>query len=85
MRQSLGTAVFAGMLGVTGFGLLFTPIFYVLMRRTALFFARKGPPEQGPPPDPAVSRGIAPAVPREGVAGEWRPVAGEMTRQPNPD
>jgi hydrophobe/amphiphile efflux-1 (HAE1) family protein len=33
MRQSLGTAVFAGMLGVTGFGLLFTPAFYVLMQR----------------------------------------------------
>ena len=33
MRQSLGTAVFAGMLGVTGFGLLFTPIFYTLVRR----------------------------------------------------
>ena len=30
MRQSLGTAVFAGMLGVTLFGLLFTPIFYVI-------------------------------------------------------
>src|SRR6185369_15766954 len=30
MRQSLGTAVFAGMLGVTLFGLLFTPVFYVL-------------------------------------------------------
>jgi hydrophobe/amphiphile efflux-1 (HAE1) family protein len=30
MRQSLGTAVFAGMLGVTAFGLLFTPIFYVM-------------------------------------------------------
>ncbi len=30
MRQSLGTAVFAGMLGVTAFGLLFTPIFYVI-------------------------------------------------------
>ncbi|MEO0435854.1 MAG: multidrug efflux RND transporter permease subunit [Pseudomonadota bacterium] len=29
MRQSLGTAVFFGMLGVTGFGLLFTPVFYV--------------------------------------------------------
>lgn len=29
MRQSLGTAVFSGMLGVTVFGLLFTPIFYV--------------------------------------------------------
>ncbi len=33
MRQSLGTAVFAGMLGVTGFGLLFTPVFYVLARK----------------------------------------------------
>ena len=36
MRQSLGTAVFAGMLGVTMFGLLFTPTFYVLSRRAAL-------------------------------------------------
>jgi HAE1 family hydrophobic/amphiphilic exporter-1 len=33
MRQSLGTAVFCGMLGVTLFGLLFTPIFYVVCRR----------------------------------------------------
>jgi HAE1 family hydrophobic/amphiphilic exporter-1 len=32
MRQSLGTAVFAGMLGVTLFGLVFTPVFYVLAR-----------------------------------------------------
>jgi len=32
MRQSLGTAVFAGMLGVTIFGLIFTPTFYVLSR-----------------------------------------------------
>jgi hydrophobe/amphiphile efflux-1 (HAE1) family protein len=32
MRQALGTAVFFGMLGVTLFGLLFTPVFYVLMR-----------------------------------------------------
>jgi len=30
MRQSLGTAVFSGMLGVTIFGLIFTPVFYVL-------------------------------------------------------
>jgi HAE1 family hydrophobic/amphiphilic exporter-1 len=30
MRQSLGTAVFFGMLGVTAFGLLFTPVFYVV-------------------------------------------------------
>lgn len=32
MRQSLGTAVFSGMLGVTIFGLLLTPVFYVLLR-----------------------------------------------------
>ena len=35
MRQSLGTAVFFGMLGVTGFGLLFTPVFYVVVRGLA--------------------------------------------------
>jgi multidrug efflux pump subunit AcrB len=33
MRQALGTAVFFGMLGVTLFGLMFTPVFYVLVRR----------------------------------------------------
>ena len=33
MRQSLGTAVFGGMLGVTGFGLIFTPAFYTLVQR----------------------------------------------------
>jgi multidrug efflux pump subunit AcrB len=33
MRQSLGTAVFFGMLGVTIFGLLFTPTFYAVVRR----------------------------------------------------
>src|SRR5579872_5494161 len=32
MRQSLGTAVFFGMLGVTAFGLIFTPVFYVVIR-----------------------------------------------------
>jgi HAE1 family hydrophobic/amphiphilic exporter-1 len=35
MRQSLGTAVFFGMIGVTLFGLIFTPVFYVVMRRLA--------------------------------------------------
>ena len=32
LRQALGTAVFFGMLGVTLFGLLFTPVFYVVTR-----------------------------------------------------
>lgn len=33
MRQSLGTTVFFGMIGVTIFGLLFTPAFYTIVRR----------------------------------------------------
>ena len=32
MRVALGTAVFYGMLGVTLFGLIFTPVFYVVIR-----------------------------------------------------
>ncbi|WP_213979329.1 multidrug efflux RND transporter permease subunit [Sphingomonas sp. dw_22] len=32
LRQALGTAVFFGMMGVTAFGLLFTPTFYVVCR-----------------------------------------------------
>jgi len=35
MRQSIGTAVFFGMLGVTAFGLIFTPVFYVVVRKFA--------------------------------------------------
>ena len=40
MRQSLGTAVFSGMLGVTGFGLIFTPVFYAVIRK---LFSRRRP------------------------------------------
>jgi multidrug efflux pump len=32
MRHAMGVAVFSGMLGVTFFGLLFTPLFYVIVR-----------------------------------------------------
>jgi multidrug efflux pump subunit AcrB len=40
VRHALGVTVFAGMLGVTAFGLLLTPVFYVLVRRlTARFGA----------------------------------------------
>jgi len=34
MRQALGTAVFAGMLGVTFFGIFLTPVFYCLLQRS---------------------------------------------------
>ncbi|RAI63054.1 multidrug efflux RND transporter permease subunit [Pseudomonas fluorescens] len=33
MRRAMGVAVFSGMLGVTFFGLLLTPVFFVLIRR----------------------------------------------------
>ncbi len=33
MRQAIGVAVFSGMLGVTFFGLIFTPVFYVFLRK----------------------------------------------------
>ena len=41
MRQSLGTTVFFGMLGVTIFGLLFTPAFYALVRKSKVKTDRK--------------------------------------------
>jgi hydrophobe/amphiphile efflux-1 (HAE1) family protein len=41
LRQALGTAVFSGMIGVTFFGLLFTPTFYVVCRWLAGFGERR--------------------------------------------
>ncbi|HEY0131550.1 MAG TPA: efflux RND transporter permease subunit, partial [Allosphingosinicella sp.] len=41
MRQALGTAVSFGMLGVTIFGLIFTPVFYVVARGLGRFLPRK--------------------------------------------
>jgi hypothetical protein len=41
MRQALGTTVFFGMIGVTAFGLVFTPVFYVVSRGFAARWARR--------------------------------------------
>ena len=49
LRQALGTAVFAGMIGVTAFGLVFTPVFYVTCRRLAAFGWRATPTDVAPP------------------------------------
>ncbi|MBK5198446.1 MAG: multidrug efflux RND transporter permease subunit [Methyloceanibacter sp.] len=49
MRQSLGTTVFCGMLGVTFFGLIFTPVFYVVVRK----FAAKPKAHEAPRAAPA--------------------------------
>jgi multidrug efflux pump len=40
MRHAMGVAVFAGMLGVTFFGLFLTPVFYVLLRTLARRFEK---------------------------------------------
>jgi multidrug efflux pump subunit AcrB len=42
LRQALGTAVFSGMIGVTAFGLVFTPVFYVIARWIAQLGPRRG-------------------------------------------
>jgi multidrug efflux pump subunit AcrB len=50
LRQALGTAVVFGMLGVTIFGLIFTPAFYVVVRALEDWFRRHKPePEPAPP------------------------------------
>ncbi|HLW68814.1 MAG TPA: efflux RND transporter permease subunit [Gemmataceae bacterium] len=48
MRQTLGTAVFSGMIGVTLFGLFLTPVFYYGVRR--LVGSREPPPPMTPQP-----------------------------------
>jgi hypothetical protein len=64
MRQSLGTAVFGGMLGVTGFGLLFTPAFYTLVQRIGVGRGRApaGPRE----PRERVGHAVAASWPQAG-------------------
>jgi hydrophobe/amphiphile efflux-1 (HAE1) family protein len=67
LRQALGTAVFFGMIGVTIFGLLFTPAFYALVQRVADRREEKrngsaeAPPQLPPPPE-------RPALPAPGAA-----------------
>jgi len=57
MRQALGTSVFSGMLGVTFFGLIFTPVFYVVMRWVSARLPNTGRKKAAPvvtdPEDPA--------------------------------
>ena len=49
MRQALGTTVFFGMLGVTFFGLVFTPVFYVVCRGIAARLPKPPPKERAFP------------------------------------
>lgn len=59
LRQALGTAVFSGMLGVTFFGLVFTPTFYVAARSLSDRFARRFGHRPGP--DGSTESALVPA------------------------
>jgi multidrug efflux pump len=57
VRHALGTTVFAGMLGVTFFGLLLTPVFYVLVRRLGARKEAQAAPHNTDTPQLAVTEG----------------------------
>src|SRR5262249_53112726 len=65
MRQALGTSVFSGMLGVTCFGLLLTPVFYVVI---SWVIERKHSP---PIPQPQASRVMLMVLLVTGLLGMW--------------
>src|SRR5262249_18288615 len=73
MRRSLGTAVFSGMIGVTFFGVLLTPVFYYVIT----WFGKEKMPQvpQAPlqSPDgehqtPAAPATAVPAIPGQAIA-----------------
>ncbi len=53
MRRAIGVAVFSGMLGVTLFGLVLTPVFYVLLRQFAQRLERPRAPRPAAQATPA--------------------------------
>ena len=55
MRHAMGVAVFSGMLGVTFFGLLLTPLFYLRVRRLRFTGASRAPAASLLPPAGEVS------------------------------
>jgi HAE1 family hydrophobic/amphiphilic exporter-1 len=58
LRQALGIAVFFGMIGVTVFGLIFTPVFYVVTR----MLSDKLPKPRRPPPQVPTTGGAPSGV-----------------------
>jgi multidrug efflux pump len=71
MRMALGVAVFSGMLGVTIFGIFFTPVFYVVIR----WFTKGGAASARPTAAPDREK----EVPENNVA-----VEGAITAHPAP-
>src|SRR5262249_47047011 len=56
MRYALGVAVFSGMLGVTLFGIFFTPVFYVVIRWLTSRGKSVPPAAHTPPEETAVEK-----------------------------
>jgi multidrug efflux pump subunit AcrB len=54
VRRAMGAAVFAGMIGVTIFGLFLTPVFYVLVQRRRAAAALPAPDAPSLPPGAAL-------------------------------
>jgi multidrug efflux pump len=74
MRHAMGVAVFAGMLGVTFFGLFLTPVFYVLLRTLGKRCGRLEPCKEtvasGPALAPAIAKSVAAAEPVAALKGD---------------
>jgi multidrug efflux pump subunit AcrB len=59
MRQALGTVVFFGMIGVTFFGVFFTPVFFKLIRKlTGKNVLKEHEVTEGSRPPPASGEGL---------------------------
>ncbi len=74
MRYAMGVAVFAGMIGVTAFGLFLTPVFYVVLRRVA---GNRPLRHHGSAPAltaPVTAAGLVPAAPTPSGGGSVRPL-----------
>ena len=65
MRQAMGVAVFSGMIGVTAFGIVLTPVFYVLLRALS---GNRPLKQHGQPGQPGTAVASEPAALRQPLA-----------------
>jgi len=71
MRQAMGTAVFFGMLGVTFFGVFFTPVFYTVIRKlTGKNVLQHAPPDSQHRGKPSAPAATPPSPPPAGQDGD---------------
>ena len=81
LRQAIGTAVLAGMIGVTVLGIFLTPVFYVAIRQLVLRFGKKKgdgggghpPSGHGPKDDASADAKPAEAKPDAPAPSEKKP------------